>query len=199
MTQYGHPGGSMEPTDERKGERTERFRINQQIRVPEIRLISPEGEQLGVVPTDHGLRLAKEIGLDLVEVAPNSKPPVCRLLDFGKFQYERNKKTTTKTKTVTTKTLKLRPKTDPHDLQTKLKHATRFLANGDRVRFVMRLRGREKAYMDRWIDKMQEMIDMLPERVNITTAPKPDGGAIVAVLEPVAQQGPRPASSSSSH
>ena len=176
---------SVESTDDKKQSEEKRFRINQQIRVPEIRLISPDGEQLGVIPIDHALRLAKEIGLDLVEVAPNSKPPVCRLLDFGKFQYERNKKTTVKPKTITTKTIKLRPKTDQHDLGTKLKHAQRFLQNGDRVRFVMRLRGREKAYMDRWIDKMQEMIDMIPDKVHITTPPKPDGGAIVAVCEPV--------------
>lgn len=177
-------------SEDRKPIDDKRFRVNHQIRVPEIRLISPDGEQLGVVPTEHGLRLAKEIGLDLVEVAPNSKPPVCRLLDFGKFQYERNKKTSVKPKMVTTKTIKLRPKTDSHDLATKLKHATRFLQNGDRVRFVMRLRGREKAYMDRWMDKMREMIGMLPDKVNITTPPKPDGGAIVAVCEPLAQQAP---------
>lgn len=184
MTFNGQAGGSTEPSAEERKNEEKRFRINHQIRVPEIRMISPDGEQLGVVPTEHGMRLAKEIGLDLVEVAPNAKPPVCRLLDFGKFQYERNKKTAVKPKTITTKTIKLRPKTDQHDLATKLKHATRFLQAGDRVRFVMRLRGREKAYMDRWMEKMAEMIGMLPDKVNITTPPKPDGGAIVAVCEP---------------
>jgi translation initiation factor IF-3 len=197
MTFNDESEGPMEAgTEERKTSEEKRFRINHQIRVPEIRLISPDGEQLGVVPTEHGLRLAKEIGLDLVEVAPNAKPPVCRLLDFGKFQYERNKKTAVKPKTITTKTIKLRPKTDQHDLATKLKHATRFLQSGDRVRFVMRLRGREKAYMDRWIEKMQEMIGMLPDKVNITTPPKPDGGAIVAVCEPVGSKASSAAASS---
>ncbi len=175
----------MDPRRGRAGQPgNKRFRTNKQIRVPEIRLISPDGEQLGVVPTDHGLRLANKIGLDLVEVAPNSRPPVCRLLDFGKFLYEKNKKAPSKTKNVTTKTIKLRPKTDSHDLETKLKHATRFLKGGDRVRFVMRLRGREKAYASRWIQKLNEMIEMIPEKVNVTSRPKPDGGAIVCVCEP---------------
>lgn len=174
----------QEPKRDKGDGRDGRFRINKQIRVPEIRLISPDGEQLGVVQTDHGMRLAAQLGLDLVEVAPNARPPVCRLLDFGKFLYERNKKAPTKTKNVSTKTIKLRPKTDSHDLETKLKHASRFIRGGDRVRFVMRLRGREKAYTERWIQKLNEMIGMIPEKVNITARPKPDGGAIVAVCEP---------------
>jgi translation initiation factor IF-3 len=136
---------------------------------------------------DEARDIARDRGLDLVEVAPNAKPPVCRIMDFGKFQYERSKKSSASKKSqVVVKTITLRPKTDTHDLDTKLKHARSFLEKHNRVKFVMRLRGRERAYPQLWVDKLKEVVGMLTDFGTVTQYPKAEGRTITAMMEPIA-------------
>ncbi len=124
--------------------------MNQHIRVPEVRLVGADGEQIGIVNTREALRMAEEQGYDLVEVAPNALPPVCRLMDYGKFRYEQQKKTRaiTKNRGGEQKEIQMRPNIDLNDYQTKLRHAKEFLAGGDRVKLTVRFRGRELAHRD---------------------------------------------------
>lgn len=128
-------------------------------------------------------KIAEDRGLDLVEVAPNARPPVCRIMDYGRFRYEQ-KKNQKKQVQVQTKILKLRPKTDQHDLQTKLRHARRFLEAGNRVRFVVRMRGRERAVTDRWVAQLIELTDQLND-IGITIGkPALEGGGVTSTVEP---------------
>ena len=125
--------------------------MNEQIRIPEIRVIDPEGEQLGVMATPEALKIAEERGLDLVEIAPNSRPPVCKIMDFGKFKYEQSKKAReSKRKQHTThlKEIKIRPKIEEHDLQFKLRNAEKFLGDRDKVKITIVFRGREMEHID---------------------------------------------------
>ena len=161
----------------------ERRRINSQIRIPQIRVVDEEGQQLGVMSPGEARKIAEDRGLDLVEVAPNARPPVCRIMDYGRFRYEQ-KKNQKKQVQVQTKILKLRPKTDQHDLQTKLRHARRFLQDGNRVRFVVRMRGRERAVTDRWISQLVELTDQLKD-IGITVGrPALEGGGVTSTVEP---------------
>ncbi len=125
--------------------------MNEQIRIPEIRVIDPEGAQLGVMATQEALKIAEERGLDLVEIAPNSRPPVCKIMDFGKFKYEQSKKAReSKRKQHTThlKEIKIRPKIEEHDLQFKLRNAEKFLNERDKVKLTIVFRGREMEHID---------------------------------------------------
>lgn len=122
------------------------LRVNERIRISPIRLIDERGEQVGIVPTEEARRLAGERGLDLVEVAPQARPPVCRLMDYGKYKYEQARKAREARKkqhTIQVKEVKLRPKIEAHDLEFKLRHARRFLREGDKVKFTLGFRGRE--------------------------------------------------------
>lgn len=122
------------------------LRVNDRIRISPVRLIDENGEQVGIVPTDEARSMARERDLDLVEVAPNARPPVCRLMDYGKFKYEQARKAREARKkqhTSQVKEVKLRPKIDEHDLAFKLRHARRFLEEGDKVKFTLTFRGRE--------------------------------------------------------
>lgn len=175
---------SKPPLDQ-KSANAPAHRINHQIRVPQIRVIGPEGAQLGIMTPKEALTIAQDSGLDLVEVAPQARPPVCRILDYGKFRYEQAKKTSaSKASRVAVKELRLRPKTDTHDVETKVKQATGFLIKGDRVKFVMRMRGREIAHRDLWIEKMHEIMVALKEISTIVSSPRSDGRMITAMLEP---------------
>lgn len=160
-----------------------KHRVNREIRFPQIRVIGPAGEQLGILTPEEGRAAADEAGLDLVEVAPEARPPVCRIMDYGKYRYELSKKQKPQ-KTAKLKTIKLRPKTDDHDLQVKLNQARQFIKSGDRVRFVMRLRGRENAYLARWVDLLTEELGALHEIAHLAVPPKAEGRAIVAQLDP---------------
>lgn len=124
-----------------------------------------------------------ESGLDLVEVAPDARPPVCKIMDYGKFRYEQSKRAKPQ-KTAKTKTIKLRPKTHEHDLETKFNMARKFLADGDRVKFVMRLRGRENAYIDRWCDALEKDLVALNDAGQLSQKPHQEGRAIVAQYDP---------------
>ncbi|MEM6389657.1 MAG: translation initiation factor IF-3, partial [Pseudomonadota bacterium] len=121
-------------------------RVNDRIRAPELRLIGAEGENIGVVTPDKAMELAERAGLDLVEISPNATPPVCKIMDFGKFKYEQQKRESEarkKQKTIDVKEVKLRPGTDNHDFERKLNDAIKFLENGDKVKVTLRFRGRE--------------------------------------------------------
>lgn len=160
-----------------------RRRINSQIRISQIMVIDEAGESLGVMTPEDGRKVAFEKGLDLVEVAPNARPPVCRIMDYGRFRYEQRKRQK-KPHQVQTKIIKLRPKTDPHDLETKLRHATRFLQGGHRVRFVVRMRGRERAVTDRWIKLLVELTNKLSEFGIVAGRPMLEGGGVTTTIEP---------------
>ena len=157
--------------------------MNNEIRFHSVRVIGPEGEQLGILHPDEGRRIAAENGLDLVEVAPEARPPVCKIMDYGKYRYEISKRTKPQ-KTAKLKTIKLRPKTDDHDLMTKFNLARKFLAGGDRVKFVMRLRGREAAYIDRWCKMLSEELATLEDAGNLSLQPQREGRAVVAQIDP---------------
>lgn len=140
-----------------------------------------------------GREQAETHGLDIVEVAPTANPPVCRIMDYGKFRYQQSKrKAASKSSSVSLKTFRLRPGTDTHDLETKLKRACTALEKGDQVKFVMRMRGREHAVTDRWVSKLREVITELSERVeggiNVTQTPRLEGRQIIAMIEPSGQR-----------
>ncbi len=128
-----------------------RARVNDQIRAEEIRVIDPNGKQIGIMPVSRALALAEEVGLDLVEVSPTAQPPVCRIMDYGKFRYEQSKKQAEARKRQTVievKEIKLRPKTEKHDLDFKLKNIRKFLEANNKVKVTVRFRGREIIYAD---------------------------------------------------
>ncbi len=132
---------------------------------------------------------AEEFGLDLVEVAPKAEPPVCRIMDYGKYQYEQSKKKqASKSSRVQLKTVQFRPNTAEHDLDVKLNRAKKFIEKGNQVKFVMRMRGRERSYSDRWVDQLGEMIEEFQEEygVDVKTVSRPsaEGWRITAVVEP---------------
>ncbi|PIE19902.1 MAG: translation initiation factor IF-3 [Proteobacteria bacterium] len=176
----GRRSRNFEPPEKPK------HRINRAIRFPQIRVIGADGDQLGVMHPDEARDLAAQAGLDLVEVAPLARPPVCKIMDYGKFKYlEAKKLAKNKSSTPEVKTVQMRPKTDDHDLDTKLKRAAKFLDRGDKVRFVMRLRGREQAYPDRWIAQLLDYVKSLGDGVRIATAPSRQGRMISMLVEPV--------------
>ncbi len=132
---------------------------------------------------------AEEFGLDLVEVAPKARPPVCRIMDYGKYQYEQSKKkSASKSSRVQLKTVQFRPNTDDHDLEVKLKRAKRFIEKGNQVKFVVRMRGRERAYTDRWVEQLADMLDDFQEEyetdIKVVSRPRADGWRIQAIVEP---------------
>lgn len=152
-------------------------------------MISPDGEQLGIMTPEEGREKAEEFGLDLVEVAPKARPPVCRIMDYGKYQYEQSKKqSAARSSRVQLKTIQLRPNTDEHDLDVKLKRAKKFISGGNQVKFVMRMRGRERAYTDRWIEQLGELIEDFKvdydADVNVVSRPRGEGWRIHAIVEP---------------
>jgi len=150
-------------------------RINEQIRVPEVRLIGPEGEQIGVMLTRDALAQAAEAHLDLVEVAPQAIPPVCRIMDYGKFKYQQSKKQQEARRRQTiiqVKEIKVRPKIEEHDMDFKLKNSRRFLSEGDKVKISVIFRGREIAHTDRGIRILAQMAEALGDVGTVEQAPK---------------------------
>ena len=162
-------------------------RINDRIRVPEVRLVGPNGEQVGIVRIEDALRLAVEADLDLVEVAPMAKPPVCKLMDFGKFKYEAaQKERESRRNQVHTviKEMKLRPKIDPHDYETTKGHVERFLKAGDKVKITIMFRGREQSRPELGLRLLAKLADDVAEDGFIESAPKQDGRNMLMVLSP---------------
>lgn len=146
-------------------------------------VVDENGEKLGEMSPEDARRIAQDRGLDLVEVAPNARPPVCRIMDYGRFKYEQRKRAK-KQHQIQTKIIKLRPKTDSHDLETKLRHARRFLEAGDRVRFVVRMRGRERAVTERWVQSLLQLTAQLEDIGVVTGRPKLEGGGVTTTVEP---------------
>lgn len=161
------------------------LRTNERIRVREVRLIDEKGEQVGVMPTRDALNIATERNLDLVEVAPNANPPVCRLIDYGKFRYEqtkREKESRKAQKIVSLKEVRMRPKIDDHDLMVKGKAAERFLEEGDKVKMSVVFRGRELAHTDIGKEILDRMADELSRVATVDQSPKMEGKAMTMVL-----------------
>ena len=159
-------------------------RINDQIRITPIRVVDPEGNMVGVLPTEEGLQLAEESGLDLVEVGPNDRPPVCRIMDYGKFKYELKKRKTKggKQHTVQVKEIRLRPKTGEHDIEFKIKRARRFLENRDKVKINVIFRGRENAHRDRGHEMLQGIIAILEDVAKVEKPPGMEGGRTMSTV-----------------
>ena len=163
------------------------MRINEQIRVPEVRLIGPEGEQIGVMITREALALAAEAHLDLVEVAPQATPPVCRIMDYGKFKYQQSKKqqeARRRQTTIQVKEIKVRPKIEEHDMGFKLKNSRRFLSEGDKVKISVIFRGREIAHTDRGIRILAQMAEALGDVGTVEQAPKLEGRNMIMLITP---------------
>ena len=162
-------------------------RINERIRVPKVRLIGADGEQLGILDTNDALKKAQDANLDLVEVAPNSKPPVTRLLDYSKYKYEQEQKQKAARKhqqQVNVREIKLRPKIATHDYETKKGHVERFLKHRDKVKVTIMFRGREQAHPERGRDLLQKLFEDLDGLAVIESAPLQEGRNMSMLLGP---------------
>ena len=162
-------------------------RINGEITAKEVRLISGEGEQLGVVSLKEALSMAEEKDVDLVEISPTAKPPVCKLMDFGKYKYEQSKKrdeAKKKQKQVQIKEIKFRPGTDEGDYQIKMRNVTRFLADGDKVKITLRFRGREMAHQEFGAQLLERVKADLEELAAVESFPKMEGRQMVMMVAP---------------
>ena len=162
------------------------LRINHRIRVPEIRVIFEE-EQLGIMPTHEALRLAEEKGLDLVEISPRAFPPVCRIMDYGKYKYEEAKKkqqARKKASTVETKEIKFRPKTEEHDMDFKVKHVRRFLEAGNKVRLAVVFRGREITHPQTGMAVLNRVVERCGDLATVEATPNMEGRRMIMVIAP---------------
>ncbi|WP_027183961.1 translation initiation factor IF-3 [Desulfovibrio inopinatus] len=166
-------------------------RRNNRIRARQVRVIADDGEQLGILQTQEALRIAQEKGLDLVEVASGAEPPVCRIMDYGKFKYQQQKRQQEARKKQTTiqlKEIKVRPKTDEHDYQTKLKHIRRFIEAGDRCKVTVFFRGREIVHKDRGLTILNRVIEDLKEIAKVDQPPRSEGRTMNMMLAPTAKK-----------
>jgi translation initiation factor IF-3 len=162
-------------------------RINDRIRVPEVRLVGPNGEQVGIVRIEDALRLAVEADLDLVEVAPQARPPVCKLMDYGKYKYESAQKARESRRNqqlTVIKEQKLRPKIDPHDYETKKNHVVRFLEHGHKVKVTIMFRGREQSRPELGFRLLQRLAEDVNELGFVESSAKQDGRNMIMVLAP---------------
>ena len=161
------------------------------IEAREVLVIGPEGEQMGVLSKQDALAAAEEVGLDLVEVAPNANPPVCRIMDFGKFKYQQSKKAQLakkKQKIIQVKEIKVRPKTDDHDLETKAKHARRFLGEGNKLKVTVRFRGREIVHPERGEMILGKLMQRIEDIGTVESRAKMEGRTMVMVVAPIDHQ-----------
>jgi len=165
-------------------------RLNERIRVPQVRLIDEKGEQVGIVPTQQALQMARDKGLDLMEVAAKANPPVCKICDYGKFKYEQKKKEAQARKNqvvVRVKEVQLRPNTDQHDLDYKIKNSHEFLSEGDKVKFTILFRGREIAHTEPGFKMCHEVVERLKDVGTVETAPKLEGKKLMMIMAPLPQ------------
>jgi len=161
--------------------------VNDRIRAPEIRLIGAEGENLGVIPPAQAMVLATEAGLDLVEISPSATPPVCKIMDYGKFKYEQQKREAEarkKQKIIEVKEIKFRPGTDTHDYDVKMRSVVKFLENGDKVKVTLRFRGREMAHQQLGLELLNRVADDVAEIGKIENFPKMEGRQMVMMIGP---------------
>jgi translation initiation factor IF-3 len=172
------PGGTIRPNE---------TRINDGIRAAEVRVIAEDGEQLGVMSPHQAVRIAEERGLDLVEVAGNANPPVCRIMDYGKYKFmeaKREHAARAKQKNIVVKEVKFRPKTDDHDFDFKVRHIQRFLGEGDKVKVVVMFRGREVVHRDIGYRIIEEVIGRVQDQALVEKAASIDGRDMHAILSP---------------
>jgi len=163
-------------------------RTNERIRVPEVRLIGADGENLGVMPPERALTLAEEAGLDLVEISPNAAPPVCKIMDYGKYKYETQKKEAEarkSQKTIDIKEVKFRPGTDSHDYDVKMRSVFRFLDDGDKVKVTLRFRGREMAHMELGRQLLERIAEDVKEQGKVESMPRLEGRQMVMMIAPM--------------
>ncbi len=161
--------------------------MNYEINVPQVRLVGPDGEMIGIVSSREAMARAEETGFDLVEISPNADPPVCKLLDFGKFKYEQQKKKNEarkKQKIIEVKEIKLRPNIDDHDYDVKMRAATNFLDEGDKVKVTMRFRGREMMHQDLGMNVLMRVKDQLDPLAKVEQTPQLEGRQMTMVLAP---------------
>jgi translation initiation factor IF-3 len=161
--------------------------LNDRIRSPQVRLIGPDGDQIGLIPTQEALRRARELDLDLVEVAPQAQPPVCRIMDYGKFKYERDirqKEARKKQARTELKEIKFRPKIDAHDYATKKGHVDRFVRGGHKVKVTIMFRGREMTHTELGRKILDRLVADLGELVTVESMPKQEGRNMIMVIAP---------------
>ena len=161
--------------------------MNGAIRAPQVRCIDPDGEQLGVLDTREAISMAEDFGLDLVEVQPNVDPPVCKILDYGKYKYEAQKRANEarkKQKIIEVKEIKLRPNIDEHDYQVKMRNVVKFLSGGDKVKVTLRFRGREMAHQELGANVLTRVREETEEIAKIEAMPKMEGRQMIMVLAP---------------
>jgi translation initiation factor IF-3 len=161
---------------------------NQQIRAIDVQVIGSDGNNLGILPLKKAIEAAKEEGLDLIEISPNANPPVCKIMDMGKYKYDLQKKTNIakkKQKVVALKEIKMRPGTDVHDYNFKVKNAKKFLGNKDKVKFTVRFKGREMQHINLGKDLMNRIIEDTKEVGKIETHPKFEGRQMIMIIQPI--------------
>lgn len=162
-------------------------RVNDAINVPEVRLIDESGDNVGVVSVREAMQMAEEAGLDLVEISPHASPPVAKILDYGKYKYEAQKKANEarkKQKTIDVKEIKMRPNIDDHDYQVKMRSIQRFIDEGDKVKVTMRFRGREMVHQDLGLKVLHRVRDELEEVAKVEAHPKVEGRQMIMVIAP---------------
>jgi len=163
-------------------------RVNDKIRAQEIRLIGAEGENVGVVTPARAMDMAEEVGLDLVEISPNATPPVCKIMDFGKFKYEQQKRESEarkKQKTIEIKEVKFRPNTDTHDYEVKMRNVFKFLEGGDKVKITLRFRGREMAHQNLGRELLERVAEDTKEIGRVENFPKMEGRQMIMLIGPL--------------
>ena len=163
-------------------------RSNNRISSPDVQVIASDGENLGVLNTNEAISMAKNQGLDLIEIAPNANPPVCKIMDMGKYKYDLQKKANLakkKQKVVSLKEIKLRPGTEAHDYNFKIKNAKKFITKGDKVKFTVKFRGREMQHTDLGKDLMNRIIEETKDIAKIESKPKFEGRQMVMIIQPI--------------
>ncbi len=170
-----------------RANRSGKININRNIRAKEVRVIDPDGNQIGVIPTYKAIAVANDFGLDLVEVSPNANPPVCKIMDYGRYKYEQTKKkqeAKKKQATFQLKEIKLRPKTDEHDLKTKIGHIKKFIERKDKVKVTVVFRGREIALSQLGRNLLERVVQETEEISSVEQPPKFEGRTMIMVLSP---------------
>ena len=163
-------------------------RSNNRISSPEVQVIGSDGENLGTLNTNEAISMAKNQGLDLIEIAPNANPPVCKIMDMGKYKYDLQKKANLakkKQKTVSLKEIKLRPGTEAHDYNFKIKNAKKFISKGDKVKFTVKFKGREMQHTDLGKDLMDKIIEETKDIAKVESKPKFEGRQMVMIIQPL--------------
>lgn len=184
-----YPSGNTRPQQRNRTFKNYGPRRNERIRVPRVRVIGPDGAQIGVMQTSEAIAMARRLNLDLLEVSPNAEPPVCRILDFGKYQYEEAKRQkSSKASSTKVKEIKIRPKIERHDYETKIRNAERFLYAGNKLKITMMLRGREMEFKQNAFDVVKRAILDLSHMGHADSEPRLMGRNITVTMSPVPQK-----------